>query len=78
MVIGLDGKELGVKKPEPMALNITATDLVVILTALEHLIGEINDYKDMEGAPLDVLADATVALTHIHAFLDESETGVKH
>jgi len=77
MIIGVDGKDLNAPMPAPMALNITASDLVVILTALEHLVSEITQFEDAEGAPLAVRDEAIRALANIHAFLDK-DIGVKH
>ena len=76
MILGMDGKELGEKKPKQVPLNITMDHLATILTALDYLIEYIDTYKDVEGAPLDVLDDANGARTHIHDFLSQGE--VKH
>jgi len=74
MVIDINGKELGKQKQVPLA--ITMEHLATILTALDHLINIIDDYKEMEGAPLDVMEDAKVVRQHIYKFLDQGE--VKH
>ena len=74
MVIDINGKELGKQKQVPLA--ITMEHLATILTALDHLVHFIEEYKDDEDAPLDVLEDAKVVRQHIYKFLDQGE--VKH
>ena len=63
-----DDEVVAINAPAP--LSISARELVVLVTALKYLIGEVSLMKEV-GESLDILGDAKSTLAHINEYIGE-------